>query len=229
MDIMMPGLNGLEACQRLKQSLSTQHIPVIFLTARGDKATLVEGFGAGGVDYLVKPFEAEEALSRVRTHLRLARLNRELAQKNQALEARTNELLSEIARRQTVETALQDADQKLTVMSELEAGRWNVGRLLGGSRQMQAVLGNIQRLHQFNNTSVLITGESGTGKEMVARAIHFGSTRNRAPFMPVNCVAIPSELAESMLFGHVKGAFTGATFGSQRLFRIGAWGNIVPG
>ncbi|MDB6033615.1 MAG: hypothetical protein JWM16_3953 [Verrucomicrobiales bacterium] len=226
MDIMMPGLNGLETCRRLKEASATQHIPIIFVTARGEKESLVEAFRNGGVDYLVKPFEAEEALSRVQTHLRLARLTRELTLKNQALELRTKELTNEIGRRQNAETALKDADQKLTVLSDLEANRWNLTRLLGGSRQMQAVLGNIERLHQFTNTTVLITGESGTGKEMVARAIHFGSARTRAPFVPVNCVAIPSELAESMLFGHVKGAFTGATSDRKGYFELAHGGTL---
>ncbi len=81
-------------------------------------------------------------------------------------------------------------------------------------------------MHQFPNTSVLITGESGTGKELVARSIHFGSARAKAPFVAINCVAIPAELAEATLFGHVKGAFTGATADRKGCFELAHGGTL---
>ena len=226
LDIMMPGMDGLETCRRLKEDETTRGIPVIFITARSEMTSVVEGFRAGGIDYIVKPFQAEEVLSRVATHLRTQRLTRELMEKNRALEVRTAELTAEIERRRSVETALQDADDKLAAISDLEAGRWNLAGLLGESRHMQKVLEDIHRLNQFGNTSVLITGESGTGKELIARAVHFGGVRARAPFVPVNCVAIPSELAESMLFGHVKGAFTGATSDRKGYFELAHSGTL---
>jgi DNA-binding NtrC family response regulator len=72
----------------------------------------------------------------------------------------------------------------------------------------------------------LINGESGTGKELVARAIHSGSPRARGPFVPVNCVAVPQELAESMFFGHLKGAFTGATMDRKGYFELAHDGTL---
>ncbi len=81
--------------------------------------------------------------------------------------------------------------------------------LIGSSPEMRAVYGLIQRVANLN-ASVLITGESGTGKELIARAIHNGSNRSKEPFIAVSCGAIPETLIESELFGHEKGAFTGA-------------------
>lgn len=226
LDIVMPELDGLETCRRLKQDEATRDIPIIFITAHNETENVVEGFRVGGVDYIIKPFQTEEVVSRVATHLRINRLTRELREKNRALEARTAELTAEMQRREQAETALQHADQKLAAWSDMEASRWNVAGLIGGSRHMQKIVEDIHRLHQFANTSVLITGESGTGKELIARALHFGSARSKAPFVPVNCVAIPAELAESMLFGHVRGAFTGATADRKGYFELAHGGTL---
>jgi two-component system response regulator PilR (NtrC family) len=89
------------------------------------------------------------------------------------------------------------------------AGRARLARLLGKSRAMQKVFELIGKIHS-TRTSVLVTGESGTGKELVARALHSEGNRAKMPFVAVNCGAIPEELMESELFGHKKGAFTGA-------------------
>jgi len=226
LDVMMPGVDGLETCRRLKQSDATREPPVIFITARGELENVVEGFRSGGVDYVVKPFQIEEVLNRVATHLRISRLTRELREKNHALEARTLELTAEIERRREAETALQIADNKLSAFSDVEAARGSLAGLVGSSGQLKRITGEIRRLLQFPNTSVLITGESGTGKELVARAIHFGSARARAPFVPVNCVAIPAELAESILFGHVKGSFTGALADRKGCFELADGGTM---
>jgi DNA-binding NtrC family response regulator len=226
LDVMMPELGGIETCRQLKQNEVTRDIPVLFITARSETASLVEGFGAGGVDYIVKPFQAEEVLSRVATHLRLSRLNRELAEKNRSLELRTAELSAEMARRRGAEHALHNAGAQLDVLAELEASRGSLDGLIGISEPLRRMVEDIRRVSAFASTSVLITGESGTGKELIARAVHFGSSRARAPFVPLNCVAIPADLAESMLFGHVKGAFTGAAADRKGLFEMAHGGTL---
>jgi len=92
-----------------------------------------------------------------------------------------------------------------------------IENLIGVSDSIKKVLSVIRKVADTNST-VLLTGESGTGKELVARAIHYLSPRSRQPLIPINCSAIPSELLESELFGHVKGAFTGAHAGRAGKF-----------
>ena len=97
--------------------------------------------------------------------------------------------------------------------------------LLGESEAMQRVLAQIERASRARAT-VLVSGESGTGKELVSRAIHYESERASAPFVPVNCGAIPHDLLESELFGHMKGAFTGATESRAGFFLAADGGTI---
>src|SRR5687768_5497154 len=88
--------------------------------------------------------------------------------------------------------------------------RFGLDQIVGQSKQMKDVFGKIQRAAPVDST-VLVLGESGTGKELVAQALHHNSNRKKGPFVAVNCAAVPATLVESELFGHVRGAFTGAT------------------
>lgn len=97
--------------------------------------------------------------------------------------------------------------------------------LTGSSHEIQTVRRMISKV-TTSSTNVLITGESGTGKELIARAIHYTSNRKNGPFVPVNCAAIPKELLESELFGHDKGAFTGAITTYKGRFEIADGGTI---
>lgn len=97
--------------------------------------------------------------------------------------------------------------------------------LIGESEAMQKVFSAIAKATTTSATTLII-GESGTGKELVARAIHYNSPRNLAPFVPVNCGAIPEGLLESELFGHIKGAFTGATETRAGFFQTADGGTI---
>src|SRR5688500_10316178 len=110
-------------------------------------------------------------------------------------------------------------------LREQVAGRVRLAQLLGRSRAMQKVFELIGKIHS-TKTSVLITGESGTGKELVARALHTEGVRSTGPFVAVNCGAIPDELMESELFGHVKGSFTGAHADKIGLFRQAQAGTL---
>jgi DNA-binding NtrC family response regulator len=188
--------------------------------------SVVSGFHAGGSDYIPKPFRAEEVLARVANHLAARRLTRELRTRNAELLETNERLAQEIRRREQAEDALQDADAQLHLLNNREAERWNVAGLIGRSATLGRILSDIRRLHQFGATSVLLTGESGTGKELIARAIHFGGPRAKAPFIPVNCVAVPEDLAESLFFGHTRGAFTGATADRKGYFELAHGGTL---
>jgi DNA-binding response OmpR family regulator len=91
LDVMMPGIDGFETCRRLKAQENTKDIPVIFLTARSELEGVLEGFLAGGIDYISKPFQKEEVLIRIRTHLERTRLAKDLADLNAHLEQKVEE------------------------------------------------------------------------------------------------------------------------------------------
>ena len=163
LDVTMPGLDGFSVCRRLKQIEATRAIPVIFLTAREDTADLVEGFRAGGVDYVIKPFQKEEVLVRIQTHLEKAALVRTLAEKNAALETRTRELEEEIARRQALTQERDALAGRLEDLSQQQIVQQG-GNLVGQSLPVVAMQEEIALLQQAHTVSVLITGESGTGR-----------------------------------------------------------------
>jgi Nif-specific regulatory protein len=103
--------------------------------------------------------------------------------------------------------------------------RYQPHNLIGNSKEMRAVYDQVAQVADSTAT-VLIRGESGTGKELVARAIHFGSSRRNNPFISVNCAALPENLIESELFGHEKGAFTGAAQQRRGRFELASGGSI---
>lgn len=133
----------------------------------------------------------------------------------------TNELLTTIGKIVQLR-GLQE--EVFRLRSELR-DKYGLDSIVGDSPAMQLVYHEIDAASRANST-VLIRGESGTGKELVAKAIHYNGVRAGNPFVPVNCAAIPRELIESELFGHKKGAFTGAVNDSTGLFRSAQGGTI---
>ncbi|MBX7230572.1 MAG: sigma-54 dependent transcriptional regulator [Bdellovibrionales bacterium] len=103
--------------------------------------------------------------------------------------------------------------------------RYHFENIIGQSELHQQVLHLVEKVSDVDST-VLITGESGTGKELVAKAIHYNSNRAQGPFIPINCGAIPNDLLESELFGHVKGAFTGAISNRMGRFEMAHGGSL---
>jgi DNA-binding NtrC family response regulator len=161
-------------------------IPIVFITASGSSDTAIESMRLGAMDYLSKPLD----MAKIREVV------------GQAL------AISNLMRAPPVESEAGSAD------AASPAGTTSSDALIGHCPAMQEVYKAIGRV-AGQNINVLIRGESGTGKELVARAIHQHSTRVGKKFLAVNCAAIPEALLESELFGHEKGAFTGAV--AQRI------------
>jgi transcriptional regulator with GAF, ATPase, and Fis domain len=152
---------------------------VIFLTSLSDTEIKLRAFKAGAVDYVTKPFQTDELLARVGTHISLRR-----------------EIEAHRKSRSTIQY----------LVEEIRAERHSI---VGDSPALRHVLQQIAQVAPTDST-VLVLGETGTGKELVARAIHEAGARRDRALVKLNCAALPRELVESELFGHEKGAFTGA-------------------
>ncbi|MCZ6696994.1 MAG: sigma-54 dependent transcriptional regulator [Acidobacteria bacterium] len=188
LDLMLPGMGGLEGLQEIKKRDPDQ--VVIMITAYGSVETAVQAMRMGAHDYLTKPFKNEDVLRILRHGLRHRRL---------------------LTENRSLRHALQ--------------GRTGYADLVGRSRGMRDLYRLIDQVAPSRST-VLILGESGTGKELVAQAIHRKSGRPANAFVVVNSGSIPAELLESNLFGHVKGAFTGAFQTKKGLFEVASRGSI---
>ncbi len=197
LDLKMPGRDGLDVLKELGPDLTD--LPVIVITAFGGSAAAIEAIRLGAYDYLSKPFDLDEVLLTLKRALK----QRTLAAEVRALRLRANEEATD---------SLDDS-----VKAEPE--------LVGRSDAMREVFKAIGRA-AATDAPVLILGESGTGKELVAAALHRHSTRAQGPFIRVNCGALPEGLIESELFGHERGAFTGADRQRTGRFERAAGGTI---
>lgn len=219
LDVMMPGLDGFETCKRLKTNHHTANIPVIFMTALTETLDKVKGFQAGAVDYVTKPIQHEEVLARVNTHLNLRSLQLHLEHR---VNERTGELQEALNEVEQLKTQLQAENTYLREEIQLDH---NFDEIISRGKALNAVLTQVEQVAP-TDASVLILGESGTGKELLARAVHSRSRRSNRPLVKVNCASLPSNLIESELFGHEKGAFTGALAKKIGRFELADKGTI---
>lgn len=188
LDLVMPGMNGLEVLKSVR-ALDPE-LPIILITGHGTADTAVEA-GNHAVDgFLTKPFKNDE----VALGVRMALAGRRRSQ------------------------------QKRGTRSPLRAGA-TLREVMGPSDEIQAIVQRIERVAPSEFT-VIISGETGVGKEVVAQGIHGLSRRARGPFVAVDCGAIPANLLESKLFGHEKGAFTGADRAVVGCFEAAAGGTL---
>ena len=226
LDVMMPGMSGFETCKLLKEKETTKDIPVIFMTALSEAEDKVTGFDLGGVDYITKPFQHEEVLARVSTHLTLRRFQKSLEETNINLEQRVTERTEELSE---ALTELEKLKNRLEIenqyLQEEIKSEHNFDEIIGNHPTLNELLNKVEMVAPTDST-VLINGETGTGKELIARAIHNLSSRKDRPLVKVNCGAISSGLVESELFGHEKGAFTGAIQRRAGRFELANGGTI---
>ncbi len=191
-DQRMPGMTGLEFLEKARE-IQPEAIAIL-LTAYRDIEVVVEALNSGLVHrYVQKPWDRREMVVVLDQALELFGVKDE----NRRLVARLEELNRYLGK---------EVDWQ-----------YNYGDIVGDSPKLQEVLDTVEKVAPTQST-VLITGESGTGKELVARAIHNSSPQRDGPFVRVNLAALPPTVIESELFGHEKGAFTGAI--SQRLGRF---------
>jgi DNA-binding NtrC family response regulator len=188
LDIMLPGINGNDILQRVKQKNSL--LPVIMLSAQGSVEVALESIRLGAFDYFPKPIDKNRLESAIRNAIKNYDLEREIGKLKENLQR-----------------------------------EYSFDNIISADNKMQDAFRMITKVLD-NDITVLIQGESGTGKELIARAIHFNGNRKNAQFVVVNCASIPRELLESELFGHEKGAFTGAHQRKIGKFELAKGGTI---
>jgi DNA-binding NtrC family response regulator len=188
LDLMMPGLDGLQVLEEMKKIDNSPVAVVLTAFASIDRA--VKATKLGAFDFITKPFKNDELLLAVKNAIE----HQHLVEENRRLKKSLRE-------------------------------RFSFQNIIGKSAAMQQVFDLIAQVAPRRST-ILIQGESGTGKELVAKAIHASSGRADAPFVAINCGNIPSDLLESELFGHVRGAYTGATSSKKGLFEVADGGTL---
>ena len=196
-DLVMPGMNGLELIGRARAE--RPEVPIVVLSGRAIFRDVVEAMRAGAYDFIAKPVEDLEELAAV---VDRALERRRLAAENESLRDRNR--------------ALQDA---------LKGAAGTADRIVGDSEAFNRVLKDAEVVAPTEST-VLLRGETGTGKELIAHLIHRLSERRDQPLVVVNCAAVPSTLIESELFGHEKGAFTGAIQRRRGRFELAHGGTL---
>lgn len=191
-------LGGEDGLELLREIKSTREdVEVLMMTAFGEADTILEAFRAGAFDFFHKPFRIADVVASIERTKKYLRLRDRYQD----------------ARREC--SALQQA-----LESEVGQG------FVSGSPVMREAIDLLTRVASSGDTTVLITGESGVGKELAARSVHLLSARSKERFCPLNCSAVPEQLFESELFGHIRGAFTGAERDRKGWFEIAGGGTL---
>ncbi len=208
-DQRMPGESGVDFLARVRERWP--EVIRIIISGYTDAGDLVQAINQSGVyQYISKPWHPDKLLLKLRNAVELFHLQRQNALLATELKLRPATLAEALRHKRAV---LQ------------ERFDWNGGIVRGDDSCMNDVCDLIRRVAPYD-VSVLIGGESGTGKELCARALHYNSLRRDGPFVAENCGALPDELLESELFGHKRGAFTGASEDRVGLFELADGGTV---
>ena len=197
LDLILPKMSGWEFLKHVKADGRLRYVPVVVLSALDDKKSALRALEMGAEDFLTKPVDIDTMLSRVRVMLRIRSLYEDL-------------LYERVGRQEAQRT--------------LEMRRY-LAQVMGGSPKIQELASVLEQV-VATDTTVLLEGESGTGKGLLAEVVHRFSQRSDGPFVVVNCSAYPETLLASELFGHEKGAFTGAIRRKAGRFELAQGGTI---
>ena len=225
-DIRMPMMDGLSFSDWVHKHFPK--LPIVIMTAHSDLTSAISSYQTGAFEYLPKPFDLDDAVA---TIYKAINYQPNLVISNHSIESNTN--VSTDTKEQPVNKSnaaksarkTSKAAESKTHEKPKPQTNNNPSGIIGQSQAMQTVFRAIGRL-AHSPITVLITGESGTGKELVASALHQHSPRHNKTFIALNMAAIPHDLIESELFGHEKGAFTGATTSRQGRFEQADGGTL---
>ncbi len=195
-DFKMPGMDGLQLLEQAQKF--KPELSVVLVTAHGTMKTVIQALRFGAADFLIKPVKLMELDIVIEKSHRL----RQLRQKERTLK------------------------EKIRGIQTSEYLRNMNRKFIGESRFAKRVRESIRQAVDAKVETILIIGETGSGKEVVAREIHFQSHSDEKAFIAVNCLAMPESLMESELFGHVRGAFTGAVSDKTGFFELADQGTL---
>jgi len=208
-DQRMPDITGVEFLQQVRNDYPD--VVRMIISGYTDAEDIIEAVNKGGIyQYITKPWHPDELITKLTNAAELFRLQRQNEQLAVELKLKPDNL----------EQALIEKRRALKARYD-----WDQGIVRSPDSCMNRVCATIRQVAPYD-INVLLSGESGTGKELCARALHYNSLRQDQPFVAENCGALPDELLESELFGHKRGAFTGATEDRVGLFELADGGTV---
>ena len=210
-DIKIPGMDGLELLAEIRTH--RPDTPTLMITGYGEHDLVVQALRAGAYDFIRKPIDRDYFVGPLRRAIEKRELSRRVKGQQLVVERHLDEL----------EAIVEERTRELRKTNQ--ATESPLRFLMGATGQMEKIVEQIKQVADSPLT-VLVEGETGTGKELVARAIHQLSARREKPFVAVDCGAIPDTLIESELFGHEKGAFTGAHQRKEGQFQLAGGGTL---